>query len=132
MIRELTKEEYCLIVPLGKMLKDSYNISSIGPNERVFSYIDGEVKGFIQVLNLYETLEIVDIAVDKDYQRMGIGKSLLDYAVEKFRPSHILLEVRSSNEQAINFYKKEGFTEIRRIPNYYDGEDAIVMERIQL
>ena len=42
----------------------------------------------------------------------------------------VLLEVRESNISAINLYSKCGFKEINRRKNYYDGEDAIIMERI--
>jgi ribosomal-protein-alanine N-acetyltransferase len=41
----------------------------------------------------------------------------------------ISLEVRSSNEEAINFYKKNKFMEVAIRKNYYGNEDAILMVR---
>ena len=53
---------------------------------------------------------------------------MIDYLTDE-SIYHILLEVRKSNTNAIEFYKHIGFNEIRTIKNYYDNEDAIVMER---
>lgn len=129
MIRELRREEYSLMVDLGKLLKDNFNETSISSNEKVFVYEDNDILGFIQILSLYETLEIINVVVESSNRGAGIGTKLLNYVIEKFNPEHVLLEVRETNESAINFYKKNGFIEIRKIKNYYGTEDGIVMER---
>ena len=47
---------------------------------------------------------------------------------ELFRVEMLRLEVRVSNEPAINLYRKLGFRIVERVPGYYpDGEDAYVM-----
>ena len=130
MIRELTNKEYNKIVNLGKLLKDNYSSKQIGDLEKVYIYVDNEsIYGFIQVLSLYETLEIINIVVHPEQRKKGIGKMLLDFVIDKFKPVHILLEVRESNYIARSFYLKNNFTEIRTIKNYYGNENAIVMER---
>lgn len=41
---------------------------------------------------------------------------------------YMTLEVRASNEAALNLYQKMGFIQVNVSKNYYpDGEDAIVM-----
>ncbi len=74
---------------------------------------------------------ILNIAVDPAFRGRGLGKRLLEYALEYCRrlgAKQIELEVRTGNDAAIALYQKYGF-EIRELrPCYYsDGEDAFVM-----
>lgn len=75
---------------------------------------------------------ITNIAVDKEYRRLGIGekilKALIDYCKEH-KILAITLEVRENNQAARNLYKKHGFVGYGIRPNYYADEkqDAIVM-----
>ncbi len=75
---------------------------------------------------------IIIIAVEKDFQNMHIGSQLIDKAISIYKRNKIytvVLEVRKSNENAINIYKKKGFVIIDEEPNYYtDGESAIIMK----
>ena len=76
---------------------------------------------------------IVSVAVLPEHQRKGIGKGLVEKALEgmiNYGAGESYLEVRISNEPAIDLYKKLGFNIIRRIVGYYrDGEDAYVMAK---
>jgi len=75
------------------------------------------------------------IAVLTDYQGIGIGTELakrtLKLAKEMRGLEIIELSAFAINDKAIDFYKKLGFKEVARIPNYfkYDGKsvDGIVM-----
>ncbi len=74
---------------------------------------------------------ILNIAVDPAFRGRGLGKRLLEYALEYCRrlgAQQVELEVRTGNDVAIALYRKYGF-EIRELrPCYYsDGEDAFVM-----
>lgn len=77
---------------------------------------------------------VIAIAVDSNYQNMGIGSLLLNKSLQILSLNHInsvCLEVRKSNIGAINFYMKNGFFEVKKIESYYsDGEDAIIMRKI--
>lgn len=94
--------------------------------------IDDNVVGFCILRHLSVDGEIINFAVKKEYRRCGVGdsllKSLINYADENNLES-IFLEVRQSNEPAINLYKKQGFFEIGIRKNYYDKpiENAITM-----
>ncbi len=78
--------------------------------------------------------QLLIITIEKGHQGKGVGKKLLhhlyDLAIEK-KCSTFLLEVRQSNEKALNLYMNEGFSEIGIRRNYYPAgkkrEDAIVM-----
>ena len=76
---------------------------------------------------------VISIAVLPHARRIGIGTSLMSRTFEALREygaSEVYLEVRVSNEPAINLYRKLGFTVIRRLVGYYvDGEDAYLMAR---
>jgi len=72
---------------------------------------------------------IASLAVDKNYRRMHIGFRLLEKAVESFRKVNMktLLNVRVSNVNAQNLYKKVGFKTMKTLDKYYDNEDAYEM-----
>jgi len=59
-----------------------------------------------------ETLEIINIAVRKDYQGKGIGKQLVNFAIQKAKEQKIkTLEIGTGNSSInqIAFYQKCGF-----------------------
>jgi ribosomal protein S18 acetylase RimI-like enzyme len=72
--------------------------------------------------------EILNLAVDLPYRRLGIAGRLLE--AELSRGGIHLLEVRESNHAAQALYRKFGFREIGQRPEYYQSpvEAAIVMQ----
>ncbi|MEM2942324.1 MAG: ribosomal protein S18-alanine N-acetyltransferase [Candidatus Bathyarchaeia archaeon] len=74
---------------------------------------------------------VVSVAVMPEYRRLGIARSLMSSAItalSTYGCSEVFVEVRVTNEPAIQLYKKLGFEMMRRVPRYYyDGEDAYVM-----
>lgn len=82
---------------------------------------------------LESEIEIYNIAVDKKYQREGIGTSLIQKIIQigmKRQVNSIWLEVRESNTAAISLYKRNKFKEIYRRKKIYTHpqEDASVMK----
>ncbi|GAA3544853.1 GNAT family N-acetyltransferase [Kribbella ginsengisoli] len=65
------------------------------------------------------------------YQRLGVGKALLDGAIEALPvgTEQLLLDVLVGNEQAIRFYRKNGFGEPRSTPDRDLGDELIWMAR---
>jgi ribosomal-protein-alanine N-acetyltransferase len=74
---------------------------------------------------------VVSIAVMPEHRRKGIAKALMTAAMEGMRHCNVkqcYLEVRLTNEAAVELYKKLGFEISRTVHGYYaDGEDAYVM-----
>ncbi len=75
---------------------------------------------------------IVSFAVLPEYRRKGIGTQLLKEAIKALRDVYhcvdVFLEVRISNSEAINLYRKLGFSVSQIKRGYYkDGEDAYEM-----
>lgn len=117
---------------LGSFLKSPYNVKNLGEFEKILVYTkEDEVVGFIQYRKLYETVEVLYLVVDEKYRRLGIASELIEHVGRDLDVQKLILEVRVSNEGAIDFYQNNGFKKIRPIKNYYmDGEDAISMEKV--
>lgn len=98
-----------------------------GDNSFIYTYIiDNKVCGYLMVLDSIDVYEILAIATIEKYRNKGIAQELLD----KIKIKDIFLEVRESNQVAINFYKKNNFKEISIRKNYYSepNENAIIMK----
>jgi ribosomal protein S18 acetylase RimI-like enzyme len=127
MIRKLRIDE---VEAANKLLFNfNYNLNTESFNNPFFNslvYIDDGIKGIIIYNLLYDRVEIDYIIVDKNYRKKGIG-SLLLKQVEKNKLNNITLEVRESNIDAINFYKKNGFEIVAIRKNYYGTENGYLM-----
>ncbi|MHA1990151.1 MAG: GNAT family N-acetyltransferase [Candidatus Hodarchaeales archaeon] len=69
---------------------------------------------------------IWDIYIDRAFQRQGMGTSLLRFAENKakyWKCRLIVLEVQSSNFNAIKFYEKNGFSVSGFDLNFYNNND---------
>ena len=103
---------------------------------RVVGYIMCRMEhGFSDVRKLHFAKKghIISVAVMPDFRRMGIGHGLVEHALSALSglsADECFLEVRMTNDPAIDLYKKLGFQVTRTIPRYYyDGSDAYVMGR---
>ena len=95
---------------------------------------DGGIAGFLVGRQVLKDLEILNFAVRADRRRKGIGRKLLEKALEwgrSFEAENALLEVRASNLAALNFYGQQGFLAIGRRKGYYRApvDDALVLSR---
>ena len=98
-----------------------------GDNSFIYVYLlENKVLGYLMVLDSIDVYEILAIATIEEYRNKGIAQELLD----KIKIKDIFLEVRESNQVAINFYKKNKFKEISVRKNYYSEptENAIIMK----
>jgi len=76
---------------------------------------------------------IISVAVLPDARRKGIGIKMMKFVMEKAKNialvNEITLEVRESNYEARNLYKKLNFIDEKVLKQYYsDGENAILMK----
>ncbi len=92
---------------------------------------DGVPCGYAVIWCIYETAELIRIAVDKKYHGQGMGGMLTEHILANAAGCQkMMLEVRVSNTAAQALYKKYGFKEIAVRKKYYEGtEDALILER---
>lgn len=134
MIREYKDDDILSIGYIGNQIKKDFikvfNIKELNKNvENIYVYEQkNKIIGFIHISKSFEVIDIINIAVDLDYQRKGIAMQLINYIIDTLKPERILLEVRRSNQKAISLYEKCLFKVINIRKNYYESEDALVME----
>ncbi len=137
MIRIANLEDLTAIDSIGTLIKDNFSKQNHTRERinldyvKIFVYEDQSIiKGFIETECHYETTDLINIAVLKEYQNQGIASSLLNYVIENINQQNIILEVNENNIKAIKFYQRNNFKEINRRNKYYDNlYDAIIMER---
>jgi ribosomal-protein-alanine N-acetyltransferase len=88
--------------------------------------------GFSIFWLIQDELHILNVATAPGQRRRGVARAVLNATLEEAQrhPCTVAtLEVRRSNEPAINLYRSFGFRAVGIRPNYYaeEGEDAIVM-----
>ena len=142
MIRKVRKEDFeqvyeiektCFVDPYPREQLE-YEFSSNPVNVILVAEEDSKVIGFIDFMITFNSATIVQVAVLPEYRGRHIATNLLKEMENTFPKDvediveSITLEVRTSNEPAINLYKKDGYEPIVIKKHYYaDGEDALDM-----
>lgn len=90
--------------------------------------------GFIVFWIICGELHVLNVAVDPTAQGQGVGRGLMDAAMDRARRAEVTyatLEVRRTNRVAIRLYESFGFRTTAIRPKYYveNDEDALVMGR---
>lgn len=96
--------------------------------------VDGQFAGYIGSQSVIDEADVMNVAVDEAFRRMGIASALVCALVTELsmRGVHSLtLEVRASNDAAKSLYGKLGFVQVGRRPNYYSApkEDALILRK---
>lgn len=117
---------------LKQLEKELANLSS----QFYFMYFNNEVAGYVKVNTNDaqseemgdESLEIERIYIKSTFQKHGLGKHLLNRAIEiaiEHNKKKIWLGVWEKNENAIAFYKKMGFVQVGAHSFYMGDEEQI-------
>lgn len=99
---------------------------------RLRAIVDGQMIGFIagDVRPSERLAWIATIGVLPEYRGRGIGRALLQACEQRLTTPHVRLNVRISNQAAIQLYQTSGYQRGGIWPAYYqDGEDALIMEK---
>ena len=78
---------------------------------------------------------IYSIAVSPDHRGRGLGRLLMDDLLTTCRRegvSRLYLEVRQDNVPAIGLYRRYGFEEVARLPDYYGPGEGGLRMRLEL
>lgn len=135
MIREMTEEDLETVL---KIENDSfftpwskqqylYELNE-NPYSNLYVYVvDDKIVGYCDLWLIFEHAEIATIAVSKDYRKQHIGQNLMEHIEEKAIENGcetISLEVRVSNQPAIDLYSKCGFITVNTKKSYYQTSDG--------
>ena len=98
-------------------------------------FFAGELTGYAVLMLGVDEAELLNISIAPTQQRRGLGRQLLRAMLTLARTQNklrVLLEVRASNNAAINLYQTTGFQRIAVRRAYYVAasgrEDAIIMD----
>jgi ribosomal-protein-alanine N-acetyltransferase len=103
----------------------------------IAEYVDYKINKGSNVLGYYfaslykDECHLLNIAVTSSLHGIGIGKNLMNHFINLCKSASVAgvyLEVRESNNLAIQFYKKQGFVEISIRRNYYRANFPDVRE----
>jgi ribosomal-protein-alanine N-acetyltransferase len=96
----------------------------------------GRPGGFVLCRAIAGEAEVLTLAVDPDFRRRGLARSLLEAAMIGAKAAGaeaMFLEVAADNAAAIGLYEQAGFARVGTRPGYYHrpaGQvDALVMRR---
>lgn len=138
MIRKASLDDLQTIVDLenkvfGHTLGYAFLKQELLENEfsRMYVYTkNNQIIAYLSYRQIDTNADILNFLVDTPFQNQGIGKSLFEHVLLDMKEdgvNSLVLEVRTSNESAIHFYKKYGATIVTTIENYYETEDAYMM-----
>ncbi len=72
------------------------------------------------VIKDLDTIEIKNLATYPKYQNKGYATALMDFVCNKYRKEfQYLILGTGENSKTLSFYKKRGFTEYKRIKNFF-------------
>ncbi len=127
-IISIAQESFTLPWSIKSFLSESENNKSIF---RV-AEIDNEIIGYIVVKVILDEAEILSLATKPSFRRKGVASALLKDVIFKIKDIAKIcyLEVRISNIETINLYRKFGFKEYGIRKDYYIApqEDALLMK----
>ena len=97
--------------------------------------IEERIVGYLVAWRVAGELHLTNLAVDPEFRRAGVARGLVGALYEEaraVRAAVITLEVRRSNQAAIELYRRCGFEPAGIRKNYYQvgGEDALIMRAI--
>lgn len=94
------------------------------PSSTFVAIVDGQIIGFI-CTRLYQPRRlghVANLAVEQSHQGQGVGRAMLDHALEYFEThgmNFARIETLEQNEKARTFYPSLGFKEVGRQIFYF-------------
>lgn len=95
---------------------------------------EAQIFGWCACRVIWPEAELLKIAVKKMNRERGIGRSLLEQLfgeLHKRKVTSLLLEVRSNNRVALDFYEQYGFLQVGSRPGYYTEppDSAMILKK---
>jgi len=106
------------------------------PTRRYVAATDeGSVRGYGGIMLVGEDAHVVTLAVAPGYRERGVASRIMMELIGLARANgarHLTLEVRESNQAALELYRKFGFEPAGTRKGYYTTEDAVVMWAVDI
>lgn len=135
MIIDFDKKYLYDVYKLGSLLNRDYSrlydeeSLNNGVNKTFLYVLNDELIGFIHIQDLIDEIDVINIVIGEENRRKGYASKLIEHVINYAQDKKIILEVSDQNTSALNLYKKYNFIEINRRKGYYNGIDAIIMEK---
>lgn len=133
MIRDYIKSD---ISVLNEFYNNIFNVNKNydEPSNKIkVICINEQIIGFIDYSILYERAELNYIYIIDQYKKQGFASKLMTYMLSDLKDNSVLnitLEVNVNNLNALNLYKKFGFSIVSKREKYYkNGDDGYLMYR---
>jgi [ribosomal protein S18]-alanine N-acetyltransferase len=105
----------------------------VGYTARVLE-LDARIIGYGLMSIAADEAQLLNLCIHPDWQGHGYGQQILKHFIELAKQKNaqsIFLEVRTSNQTAINLYHKIGFNQVGLRKQYYrngtkEREDALI------
>lgn len=84
---------------------------------------------YIILRKSFDFIDIINVFTSSECRNQGCATLLFNKICNDYKNIKLMLEVNVNNKSAIDLYKKLGFEKINIRKNYYNNEDAIIMEK---
>lgn len=108
---------------LKDVIKNGYDVFVAKESNKIMGFA-------ITAITEDDNIHIMSLASSPNFRRKKIGTKLINKIKKKNKQKLITLYVQSSNNIAIEFYKKNKFIEIEYLKDYYsnlDNNDAYLL-----
>ncbi|MGI5846257.1 MAG: GNAT family N-acetyltransferase [Alphaproteobacteria bacterium] len=106
-----------------------WDASEFASLQKTGAEIIASENGFIVWRSVADECEIITIGVHPDFRGTGIADALLVLMEKEQGGKKIFLEVAENNNSARKLYERNGYKQISIRRGYYDGIDAIIMQK---
>lgn len=142
MIREMKIEDVSKVYDIDQeVLKSNwsdvhYRFELLDLNTRAYVFEDAdEVVGFVIVKYMYDSSDLIQIAVSRSHQKQKIGAALLMYVINQMKEEGVesmILEVDMNRRSIIQFYESFNFKFINVRRNYYGRDRHAILMKLEV
>lgn len=106
--------------------------NSLRINHYYCAKLGGKMVGYVGLTKAKDDSDVIRVAIAEEYRRMGVARTLFEFALRQLKPKFVFLEVRKNNEAALRLYKSLGFVQTGERVNYYKDGCAAVMMKLKV
>lgn len=131
MIREFCSIDLDEVTRIGNLIDEDYKLI-FNNTSKCYVYVkDRKVVGFVLFNILSDEVEITDIAVMKEYQRLGIASEIIKFIDDYARNLNVKKIILECRKAVVSFYEKNEFSIYNIRKKYYSNpiEDAFLMQK---